>query len=117
METALENILTNLYKDEMISYMDAHPEYYEKLIEIAVSDEQPYSWRAAWLLWSCMKENDPRIQNYINDIISTITTKKDGHQRELLDPAVLNTSQARQADITSKVCQGPLLPKGYARFR
>ena len=25
--------------------------------------------------------------------------------------------QARQADITSKVCQGPLLPKGYARFR
>jgi hypothetical protein len=30
---------------------------------------------------------------------------------------VLNTSQARQADIPSKVCQGPLLPKGYARFR
>jgi len=25
--------------------------------------------------------------------------------------------QARQADITSKVCQGPLFPKGYARFR
>ncbi len=28
-----------------------------------------------------------------------------------------DTSQARQADIASKVCQGPLLPKGYARFR
>jgi hypothetical protein len=27
------------------------------------------------------------------------------------------TLQARQADITSKVCQGPLFPKGYARFR
>ena len=26
-------------------------------------------------------------------------------------------SQARQADIASKVCQGPLLPKGSARFR
>src|SRR5262249_15620357 len=28
-----------------------------------------------------------------------------------------NALQARQADITSKVCQGPLCPKGYARFR
>jgi hypothetical protein len=28
-----------------------------------------------------------------------------------------DTLQARQADITSKVCQGPLFPKGYARFR
>src|SRR5712691_643248 len=28
-----------------------------------------------------------------------------------------DTLQARQADITSKVCQGPRLPKGYARFR
>jgi hypothetical protein len=28
-----------------------------------------------------------------------------------------NALQARQADITSKVCQGPLFPKGYARFR
>ena len=25
--------------------------------------------------------------------------------------------QARRADIISKVCQGPLFPKGYARFR
>src|SRR5712691_3301960 len=28
-----------------------------------------------------------------------------------------NALQARQADITSKVCQGPLFPKGSARFR
>jgi hypothetical protein len=25
--------------------------------------------------------------------------------------------QARRADIISKVCQGPRLPKGYARFK
>ena len=28
-----------------------------------------------------------------------------------------NALQARRADIISKVCQGPRLPKGYARFR
>jgi hypothetical protein len=84
METALENILTCSYKDEMILYMYAHPEDFEEAIKLAVSNKQPYSWRAAWLLWSCMEENDQRIQGYVKNIINTITTKNDGHQRELL---------------------------------
>lgn len=84
METKLEHILTNSFKDEMISFMDAHPESFEEAIELAISKKQPYSWRAAWLLWSCMEQNDPRIQGYIKSIISTIETKDDGHQRELL---------------------------------
>jgi hypothetical protein len=84
METALEHIITSSYKDGMISFMHAHPEYYDEAIELAISDKQPYSWRAAWLLWSCLKENDPRIQRNIENIINSLTTKKDGHQRELL---------------------------------
>jgi hypothetical protein len=32
-------------------------------------------------------------------------------------PAWHNALQAQRADIISKVCQGPLLPKGSARFR
>ncbi len=84
METALEHTLTSFYKDGMIAYMNAHPEDFEEAIKLAVSDKQPYSWRAAWLLWSCMEENDQRIQAYIKNIIDTITSKKDGHQRELL---------------------------------
>ncbi len=84
METALEHILINSYKDEMISFMDSHPEYFEEAIKLAISDKQPYAWRAAWLLWSCTEKNDQRIQKYIKDIINTITTKEDGHQRELL---------------------------------
>ena len=84
METALEHILTSCYKADMISYMDAHPEDFEEAIKLAISNKQPYSWRAAWLLWSCMEENDQRIQGYIKNIINTITTKNDDHQRELL---------------------------------
>jgi hypothetical protein len=84
METALEHILTNFYKAGMISYMAAHPEDFEEAIKLAISDKQPYSWRAAWLLWSCMEENDQRIQRYIKDIISIISAKSDDHQRELL---------------------------------
>ncbi len=81
--TTLEHILTSSCKADMISYMVAHPEDFEEAIKLAISNKQPYSWRAAWLLWSCMEENDHRVQGYIQSIISTLTTKNDDHQREL----------------------------------
>jgi hypothetical protein len=84
METQLEHILTHSYKAGMISYMGAHPEDFEEAIELAIADKKTYSWRAAWLLWSCMEENDKRIQRYIKSIINTLKTKNDDHQRELL---------------------------------
>ena len=82
--SVLEHKLLNSYKDEMISFMDTHPELFEEAIELAIADKQPYSWRAAWLLWSCMEENDQRIQKYIKKIVVTLETKDDGHQRELI---------------------------------
>jgi hypothetical protein len=82
--TPFEHILTNSYKADLISYMNAHPEDFEEAINLAIGDKQPYSWRAAWLLWSIMKENDQRIQPYIKKIINSLTTRNDDHQRELL---------------------------------
>jgi ribonucleotide reductase alpha subunit len=84
LESELENKLLNSYKDEMISFMENHPEYFDDAIKLAIGDKQPYSWRAAWLLWSCMEENDKRIRKYIKKIVDSIKTKDDGHQRELL---------------------------------
>jgi hypothetical protein len=84
METALEHILTSSYKVDMIAWMDAHPEDFEEAIKLAVSNKQPYSWRAAWLLWSCMEKNDQRIQGYIKSIIDTLPVRNDNQQRELL---------------------------------
>ncbi len=84
METALERILTNSYKAEMISYLSAHPEDFGEAIELAIDDKQPYSWRAAWLLWSSMEENDKRVQAYLKRIIAAIPDKSDNQQRELL---------------------------------
>ncbi len=84
MESTLENKLLSSYKDEMISFMDSHPEFFEEAIELALVDKQPFSWRAAWLLWSCMEENDKRIRKYLKKIIDSLKSKDDGHQRELL---------------------------------
>ena len=83
METALEQILTRSYKEKMIRHMAEHPEDFEEAIQLAVLDKPPYSWRAAWLLWSCMENNDERLQGYIKEIIVIIPTRKDNLQREL----------------------------------
>jgi hypothetical protein len=84
MESTLEHKLLNTYKKEMISFMNAHPEYFEEAIQLAFSDKQPYSWRAAYVLWSVIKENDKRIQKHIKKIVNAVKDKNDGHQRELL---------------------------------
>jgi hypothetical protein len=64
--------------------MKSHPEDFEEAINLAISDKQPYSWRAAWLLWSCMDKNDQRINKYVEKIIDTLPTKSDDQLRELL---------------------------------
>jgi len=83
-ETRLEYALLHSHKNEMISFMKAHPEYFEEAIELAIQDKQPYSWRAAWVLWSCISKNDSRVQKHVNKLIESIDDKTDGHQRELL---------------------------------
>ncbi len=84
METPLEHILMSFNKNEMIAWLETHPESFEEAILLALADKQPYSWRAGWLLWSCMEDNDPRIRPFIQGIIECLENKGDGHQRELL---------------------------------
>jgi hypothetical protein len=84
METPLKQKLIRCYKDEMISFLESHPECFNEAIELALTDEQPYSWRAAWLIWSCMGKDDARLQKHLKKIINIIKTKQDGHQRELI---------------------------------
>lgn len=84
MKTPLEHILDSFYKREMVEFMAGHPEEFNNAIELAISEKQPYAWRAAWLLWSCMEKNDARIKDHIPAIVSVIKNRPDGQQRELL---------------------------------
>ncbi len=82
--TELKHLLTSAYKDEMIVFLTSHPEHFDEAVALAVADDQPYSWRAAWLLFDCMEESDPRITRYIPKMIRALPDRADGHQRELL---------------------------------
>ncbi|MFN6328225.1 MAG: hypothetical protein ACK5UE_02440 [Chitinophagales bacterium] len=83
-ETKFEHLLTNSHKADMIAYMESHPEDFTEAIKLAIADKQPYSWRASWLLWSCMDKNDKRVRRYLKKIIDILPERKDNQQRELL---------------------------------
>ncbi len=68
----------------MIAFIKSDDKYFVEAIELAITNKQPFSWRAAWLLWSCMENNDKRIQDYLTKIIDSIASKRDGQQRDLL---------------------------------
>jgi len=104
METEFEQILISTYKEGMIAYMEAHPEAYEGAVKLGVSDKQPFAWRAAWLLWSCMEENDERIKPYIKDIVNVVKSKNDGHQRELLKILLLMDIDKKYEGILFDLC-------------
>ena len=84
MGTVLENKIMSSYKDELISFMRTNPEHFNEALRLALSDKQPFAWRAAFLLWGCMDDNDKRIRKHIPAIVKCIKDKGDGHQRELL---------------------------------
>lgn len=83
METALEKILIRRHKAEMTSFINSHPESFEELIYLSKADKQPYSWRAAWLLWSSMTKNDKRIRKHLKEMIFVLPDRKDNQNREL----------------------------------
>jgi hypothetical protein len=84
MESKLKSKLISSYKEEMIAFLNSQPEYFNEAIELAISDDQPFAWRSAFYLSSCMENNDARVNKYIKPILACIKSKNDGHQRELL---------------------------------
>lgn len=85
MNEKLETILNSRFnKNELITLLNNDSKIFDKAISIALSNEQPQAWRAAWILNHSITKNDSRIKIIAKKIISTIRTKEDGHQRELL---------------------------------
>lgn len=84
METDLEHKLTHSHKAGLISFVKDHPEIMEELMQLALSDKLPYSWRASWLVWSCMERNDNRIKPYISKMVDSLPNRKENQQRELM---------------------------------
>ncbi|RPI62494.1 MAG: hypothetical protein EHM44_06765, partial [Ignavibacteriales bacterium] len=84
MNSQLKSKLLSFYKEEMVAFLKSQPEHFNEAINLAVSDDQPFAWRSAFLLSSYMEDNDTRVKKYVKPILACIKSKNDGHQRELL---------------------------------
>jgi len=85
LQKSLDDILTGrLRKNELVSFLRKHPELFEETVKVSLQDEQPQSWRAAWLIGHFMENNDVVLMPYVDSFLSRISGKGDGHQRELL---------------------------------
>lgn len=104
LQSPLEKILVSSYKQEMIAFLKTHPEYFNEAIGLAISDNQPFAWRSAFVLFDSMEENDKRIKKHINTIIKCINDKKDGHQRELLKILYKMNLNEKQEGIVFDIC-------------
>lgn len=88
----------------MISFMNSYPEYFDEAIELALADKQPYSWRAAFVLWSVIEENDKRIKKHINKFVKVVKNKNDGHQRELLKILLMMELDEKYEGVLFDIC-------------
>ncbi|MBK7229694.1 MAG: hypothetical protein IPH97_12725 [Ignavibacteriales bacterium] len=104
MQTPLEKILVSSCKEEMIVFLKTHPQYFNEAIRLAISDNQPFAWRSAFVLFDCIDENDNRVKKQINTILNCIKDKKDGHQRELLKILYKMKLNKQQEGIVFDIC-------------
>ncbi|MCG8374558.1 MAG: hypothetical protein MI700_13535 [Balneolales bacterium] len=84
MASSLQQVLHKQFKEDAIAYLQQHPEEFEQLVEISLSNQPHQNWRAAWLVFHMMEENDPRVLPLVNTIIDVLPAKQEGHQRELM---------------------------------
>jgi len=71
-------------REELISNINAFPDQFHEALKIALTDNEPQGWNAAWLLEHCVMKNDPRIRKHVSSLIQSLNGKRDGHQREIL---------------------------------
>ena len=83
-ESDLERIIMTAYKEEMMTFIKLDDKYFLEAIKLSLTSKQPYAWRAAWLVHSCLEENDNRVKPYIPEFIQNLKGKPEGHMRELM---------------------------------
>ena len=105
MNKSLNEILTGrLKKVGLTNFIENNPQLFDEAFNVALGDEKPQSWRAAWMIKHHIKKNDSRIKPKINSILKALPTKEDGHQREFLNIMLEMNLTERQEGILFDKC-------------
>jgi len=84
MSANLQEILRTNYKSGVMEYMDSNPGAFYEAIDLALSEDDCYNWRGAWVLGLYISDDDERMKPFLNQILGAIKGKADNHQREFI---------------------------------
>lgn len=104
MQSKLRAILLKRKKSEMVEFYKNHPECFEEAMEMALSKEAPFCWRAAWMIGGNLKKNTQKITPYITKILELLPEFEDGHQRELIKVLIQCDLEEDHQGILFDIC-------------
>lgn len=93
----------------MVAFVNANPDKFPELINLALSINERFSARAAWLLSNCMVENDKRLKDHIGRIIEVFPQLKDGHKRDLINVLRKMELDEDQEGVVFDICSNAWL--------
>jgi len=99
-------------KELMLEYLNGGISNVDDAITLALSNEQPFAWRSAWILGHFLNNCDERLIPHRSQLVKAIAdASPDGYQRELLRLAAMcgiNDSNAGEiADICFAIWEQP----------
>lgn len=106
MPTDLKEILRTNYKDGVMDFMESNPEAFYDAMDLALSDDDCYNWRGAWVLGLHIEENDERMFGYVDKILSAMEGKADNHQREFIKILLKMELDENQEGKLFNICVG-----------
>jgi len=83
-ETILEMLSARYSSTKFETIVNQGEGIFNEIMELALQNHIPASWRAAFICHHQTSPNDPLLLPFLSRIIDAIPSKKDGHQRELL---------------------------------
>lgn len=84
MESIKTILASRFNKEAFLSAILSDHSKMDETFALALGNEKPVAWRAAWVLNHATQKNDQLIKLHESEIINAIPQKEAGHQRELL---------------------------------
>jgi len=101
----LEEFPSGTQKELYVSQVQGSPERFQSLLDLALEDQDPVSWRAAWILDSCDETETSLREAQICDIVKSLPSlQSKGALRSLLRMLVRHEIPDEEQGLLVDLC-------------
>jgi hypothetical protein len=112
----LKTILKTEFKSGLMAFLQSNPNCFDELLQLALSDDRDYAFRAAWGITLIIEQNDCRLKDYVTEMVQILPQREDGHQRVLLmilrNMEIPETSEGEFLDFCVNIWKKTVLSPG-----